>query len=111
MTTAAAWAGFTLSLLTAVYLIGAWFYVRRASAGPVEERSDLRTFLTPPPGGPDYTDLPPTEECLCGCNLFHAAVSFSEGEVAYYILEGICMACGAKVALPYVGANEGIDNE
>lgn len=76
---------------------------------PGEDREDLLHFLTPPVGGPDYTGMPGTEQCLCGCTLFHAAVSFHDKEIAYYILEGICFQCGAKVSLPYVEQDEEAD--
>lgn len=103
MTTVAAWAGLILSLLTIAYLVAAWISVRVVfrDKGPGEEREDLLAFLTPQSGGPDYTGMPGTEQCLCGCTLFHAAVSFHDKEIAYYILEGICFQCGAKVSLPY----------
>ena len=109
MTTAVAWIALALSTITAGYLAGAWWYVNRATRiddSEEEDRADLRRFLTPPPDGPDYTGMPGTEQCLCGCTLFHAAISFEAKEVAYYILEGICFGCGAKVALPYVGDDE-----
>ena len=111
MTTVVAWAGFALSLLTIAYLVAAWISVRLMfrKKGPGEEREDLLHFLTPPQGGPDYTGMPGTEQCLCGCSLFHAAVSFHEKEIAYYILEGICFQCGAKVSLPYVEQDEEAD--
>jgi hypothetical protein len=111
MTALAAWAGLALSVLTATYLAIAWIVVNRAvrQPEPGEERQDLLQFLTPQSGGPDYTGMPGTEQCLCGCTLFHAAVSFQDKEIAYYILEGICFQCGAKVSLPYVEQDEEAD--
>lgn len=109
MTTAAAWAALALSTATATYLLVVWIIVNREPRPEQEERADLLAFLTPQSGGPDYTGMPGTEQCLCGCTLFHAAVAFDEGEVAYYILEGICMACGAKVALPYIDEHEEVE--
>lgn len=112
MTTVVAWAALALSLLTITYLAAAWVLVRLTYRRPQEageEREDLLAFLTPQSGGPDYTGMPGTEQCLCGCSLFHAAVSFHDKEIAYYVLEGICFQCGAKVSLPYVEQDEEAD--
>lgn len=92
----------TFSLTITGLLVAAWMRVNpRRRPGPTQYRPELFEWLTPTPGGPDYTDLPGTEECLCGNNLFHVLASFAEGQVAYYVLEGACTACGALVALPY----------
>lgn len=39
--------------------------------------------------------------CICGGNVFHALVAFSEGELCFYFLDGECADCGSMVTLPY----------
>jgi glycerol uptake facilitator-like aquaporin len=63
------------------------------------EMDPLVGIMTPL-NGPDYTWAGPTHECLCGCSLFHVLAAFDQGEVSYYVLEGICYSCGGKVTLP-----------
>lgn len=51
--------------------------------------------------GEDYRFAGPVQECLCGGDMFHVLASFDEaGEVAYYLLDGVCWSCGAVVTLP-----------
>ena len=49
--------------------------------------------------GYDLTGIP-THTCVCGCNVFETLVSFDEGKVAWYTLNGYCYACNNKVTLP-----------
>lgn len=50
--------------------------------------------------GPDYLFMGPTDQCACGCDLFHALVWFNEErEIAGYFTEGCCASCGALVRL------------
>jgi hypothetical protein len=39
--------------------------------------------------------------CLCGSELFIALVSFDQGELSFYFLDGECASCGSMVTLPY----------
>ena len=48
----------------------------------------------------DLSSLGPTHECVCGCGLFKALVSFDDYDLASWSLVGYCASCGAKVALP-----------
>lgn len=49
----------------------------------------------------DYRFAGPVKECLCGSNMFHVVASFDEeGEVSFYVLDGMCWSCGSIVTLP-----------
>ena len=51
--------------------------------------------------GEDYRFAGPVQECLCGCNSFHIVATFdSDGDIATYVLDGLCWSCGAVVLLP-----------
>jgi hypothetical protein len=39
--------------------------------------------------------------CVCGSELFVALVSFDQGELSFYFLDGECASCGSMVTLPY----------
>lgn len=76
--------------------------LREGSTCQVEIADPARSILTPLLDGPDYRFAGPTQACLCGNELFHAVVSFDEDQtIGYYLLDGICHACGATVNLPY----------
>lgn len=61
---------------------------------------DLEALFTPVRNGPDYRWVGPTHECLCGENLFQIVAAFDNRQVCFYLTEGICWSCGAKVTLP-----------
>lgn len=60
----------------------------------------LEQLMTPVKGGPDLRGFGPVHECLCGSNLFQIVAAFDAGEVCFYLTEGICWECGAKVTVP-----------
>lgn len=89
----------TLPLLVSAILVCSMI-LAAAMGWSSETDSDPLLDLMTPLHGPDYTWIGPAHECLCGCNLFHALVSFDDSEITYYVLEGICYSCGGKVTLP-----------
>lgn len=64
------------------------------------EEGDLEALFTPVPNGPDYRWVGPTHECLCGENLFQIVAAFDARQVCFYLTEGLCWSCGAKVTVP-----------
>lgn len=43
----------------------------------------------------------PMRECVCGCNVFLALISFDDdNDIAFYFLDGECVNCGSLVTLP-----------
>lgn len=48
--------------------------------------------------GPDLLFMGPTDQCVCGCDVFHALIWFGEDrEIAGYFTEMACAGCGALV--------------
>lgn len=65
--------------------------------------TEARELLTPTTyaKGEDFRFAGPTRRCLCGGDMFHMLASFDEdGQLSYYLLDGLCWACGANVTLP-----------
>jgi hypothetical protein len=60
----------------------------------------LVQLMTPVADGPDLRGFGPVHECLCGSNLFQIVAAFEDGQVCFYLTEGICWECGAKVTVP-----------
>ena len=60
----------------------------------------LVQLMTPVSDGPDLRGFGPVHECLCGSNLFQIVAAFEDGQVCFYLTEGICWECGAKVTVP-----------
>lgn len=76
--------------------------LREGSQVQLELADPARSLLTPLLEGPDHRWAGPVQQCLCGCDLFHALISFDESkQVSAYILDGICHNCGASVSLTY----------
>lgn len=48
--------------------------------------------------GPDLLFMGPTDECVCGGDVFHALIWFAEDRsIAGYFTEMACACCGALV--------------
>jgi hypothetical protein len=69
-----------------------------------QESKDIRELLHPT----DYSksmDLRGEKigkQCVCGCEVFIALISFDElKEISFYFLDGECANCGSMVTLPY----------
>ena len=61
----------------------------------------VRWLHTPSESLEDYRFAGPVSECICGCASFHILATFdSDGEIATYVLDGLCWSCGAVVLLP-----------
>lgn len=69
----------------------------------MSEPVPIETLL--PPATIDLIGLP-THECVCGCNLFHALVTFHEREVGFYYTSVACVACGAHLTAPTLDPSE-----
>lgn len=70
---------------------------------PSSTTEDVLRLHTPSceSGHQDYRFMGPTTVCPCGGDLFHVVASFDDDrEVAFYLLDGLCWACGALVTLP-----------
>lgn len=101
-------AGLAVALAGACWVI-VWQWQRLRRSVPLRNGSRLqleitdpvRSLHTPLLDGPDYTFGGPTHQCLCGNNLFHLLAAFEDRQVSYYVLDGICHRCGAKVTVPY----------
>lgn len=50
--------------------------------------------------GPDLLFMGPSDQCVCGSDLFHILAWFNEDrEIAGYFTEGCCASCGALVRM------------
>lgn len=60
-------------------------------------------------GGPDLRWAGPTHQCLCGNDLLAVAVRFEDSQVAFYLLDVRCLACGAYLIAPTEIDDEPVD--
>ena len=71
--------------------------IKRILFGLIEAKDAYRNYVK---GRVDASGIP-THACpTCGCEVFKTLVSFAEGEISWYTLQGYCYACHTKVTLP-----------
>lgn len=69
-----------------------------ASTTSAPRSSQISDLLIPEPNGADLLWLGPTTECVCGNNVFHALIWFTDDrEIGGYFTEMVCAFCGSLI--------------
>ena len=51
-------------------------------------------------GGVDLRAFGPTHVCVCGNDQFAVVARFHDHQIAFYLLDGRCLACGSYLIVP-----------